>query len=145
MSVLIFTRKHVIQQEEWYAFYNRTTLHHNEEYSNIPLEGTNNAIKYSSSSSHPQMSMSNAVRILCEQPTRKKAIKRAHHNVNMEKTSTNFENKAVHDRITMFASSKLWGLFKASKNFNSLRISQNIWRVCRYDSALKVTSNNHIP
>ena len=69
--VLMFIRKHVIQQEELYGFYNWTDLSHNEEYSNAPLEETNNAIKHSSSSTHPQMSMSNAMRILCEQSTPK--------------------------------------------------------------------------
>ena len=67
----MFIRKHVIQQEEWYVFHNRSTLRHNEEYSNTLLEGTNNAIKHSSSSTHPQMSMSNVMRILCEQSTQK--------------------------------------------------------------------------
>ena len=71
MSVLMSISKHVFQQEEWYAFYNRTNICHNEEYSNTPLEGTNNAIKHSSSSTHPQMSMSNAMRILCQQSTQK--------------------------------------------------------------------------
>ena len=52
MSVLMFIRKHVIQQEEWYAFYNLTNICYNEEYSNTPLEGTNNAIKHSSKSTH---------------------------------------------------------------------------------------------
>ena len=69
MLVLMFIHKHVIQQDEWYVFYNRSTLRHNEEYSNALLEGTNNAIKHSSSSTHPQISMSNAMRILCEQST----------------------------------------------------------------------------
>ena len=116
MSVLMFIRKHVIQQEEWYAFYNHKDLHHNEEFSNTPLEGTNNAIKHSSSSTYPQMSMSNAMRILCEQSTPKMAIKRANHQVKMDKFSTNYESKPIHDRITLFASSKIWGLFKFSKN-----------------------------
>ena len=67
MSVLLFIRKHVIQQQEWYTFYYHCHICHNEEYSITPLEGTNNAIKHSSSSIHPQMSMSNAMRILCKQ------------------------------------------------------------------------------
>ena len=58
-SALMFIHKHVIQQEEWYAFYNRTNLHHNKENSNTVLEGMNNAIKHFSSSIHPQMCMSN--------------------------------------------------------------------------------------
>ena len=66
MSVLMFICKHAIQQEEWYVFYNCTNIGHNEEYSSTPLEGTNNAIKHSSSSTHHQMSMSNAMRILCK-------------------------------------------------------------------------------
>ena len=52
-SFLMFIHKHVIQQEEWYTFYNRTNLHHNKEYSSTPLEGMNNAIKHFSSSTHP--------------------------------------------------------------------------------------------
>ena len=145
MSVLMFIRKHITQQEEWYAFYNRSDLCHNEEYSNTPLEGTNSAIKHSSSSTHPQMSMSNAMRNLCEQSRQKMTIYRANHHVNMEKNSTNFETKPVHDRVTMFASSKIWGLFKASKNFKCLRISLDTWKVCRCSSAMNATSDKHIP
>ena len=145
MSVLMFICKHIIQQEEWYAFYNCTNIHHNEEYSNAPLEGTNNTIKHSSSSTHPQMSMGNAMRIICEQSTQKTAIKRDSHHINMEKSSTNYETKPVHDRVTMFASSKIWGLFRASKNFKCLRISYNTWKVCRYSTAMNVSCDRHIP
>ena len=145
MSVLMFICKHVIQQVEWYAFYNRKEIRRNEEYSNTPLEGTNNAIKHSSSSTHPQMSMSNAIRILCEQSTQKMAIKRAHHQVNMQKISTNFESKPMHDRITMFASSEILGLCKASKNFKCLRIQSNTWQVCRCSISYNTTHDRHIP
>ena len=68
--------------------------------------------------------MSNAIRILCEQSTQKMAIKRAHHQANIEKISTNFESKPIHDRITMFSSSKIWGLFKASRTSNALEFNQ---------------------
>ena len=40
MSVLMFIHEHVFRQEEWYAFYERGNLHHNEEYNKTPLEGT---------------------------------------------------------------------------------------------------------
>ena len=34
---------------------------------------------------------------------------------------------------------------KASKNFKSLRILDDIWRVCRYGNALIMTQDKHIP
>ena len=55
----------------------------------------------------------------------------------MEKNSTNFESKPVHGRVTMFASSKIWGLFKSSKNFKCNRISSDTWKVCRRNDAIK--------
>ena len=73
------------------------------------------------------------------------AIKRANHNKNMKKSSTNFDNKEVHDRITLFASSKLLGLFNASKNFKCLRRSDDTWRICRYGNALTMAPDRHIP
>ena len=54
------------------------------------------------------MSKGNAMEILCEQSTQKLTVKRAKHRVNMEKITSNFENKPVHDRMTMYDSSKLW-------------------------------------
>ena len=72
------------------------------------------------------------------------AIKRANHNKNMEKSSTNFDNKEVRDRITLFASSELLGLFNASKNFKCLRISDDTWQICRHENALTMTPDRHI-
>ena len=69
------------------------------------------------------MSMGNTMRIICEQFAQKMAFKRASHHVNMEKNSTNYETNPVHNRVTMFASSKIWGLYKASKNFKCIRTS----------------------
>ena len=76
MSVLMFVRKNIIQNEEWYAFYKHNDVQHNEEYSNTPLEGTNNTIKHSSSSTHSQMKIGSAIWILCEQSSQKIAIKK---------------------------------------------------------------------
>ena len=45
----------------------------------------------------------------------------------------------------MFASTKMWGLFKASKNFKCLRISFDTWKVCRCSNAMNVTYDEHIP
>ena len=129
--MLIFIRKHVMQQEEWYVFYNRRHLRHNEEYSNTPLEGTNNTIKHSASSTHPQLKLGNAMRILCEQSDQKMAIKHASHNVKTDKFSTHYENGPVHNNITLLASSKLWSLFQPSRNFKCLRIQEKVWKVCR--------------
>ena len=42
IPVLMFIHKHIIQQEEWYVFYNQSHLKYNKEYSNTTLEGTNN-------------------------------------------------------------------------------------------------------
>ncbi len=50
MSVLMIVRKYIIQNEEWYVFYKHKDVRNNEEYSITPLDGTNNAIKHSSSS-----------------------------------------------------------------------------------------------
>ena len=144
MSVLLFIRKHIIQQEEWYEFYNHKDIHHNEEYSNTLLEGTNNVIKHSSSSTHSQMSMSNAMRILCEQSTQKKAIKRAHHQENLENISTNFESKPIHDRITIFVLSKIWGLFKASKTSSALEVNQIHVKICRRSITYNSTHDRHL-
>ena len=40
---------------------------------------------------------------------------------------------------------KIWGLFKASKNFKCNRISSDTWKVCRHNDAINVTSDKHIP
>ena len=42
--IFIFIRKNIVQEEEWYVFYDRTYLLHNVQYSNTPLKGTDNAI-----------------------------------------------------------------------------------------------------
>ena len=85
------------------------------------------------------------MQILCEQSTQKVAIKRAKRHTKMEKTSTIFENKSVHDKVTVFTSSKLWSLFKSSANFKCVRILENTWKVCGPTVSLNVASNQHIP
>ena len=107
MNVLMFVRKHIIPYEEWYTFYKHKDVPYNEEYSNSPLEGTNNAIKHFSSSTHPQTKLSNSMQILCEKSSQKMAIKRANIHLHPEKTSTNYQSEPVHDRITPLASFKL--------------------------------------
>ena len=52
-NVAMFVRKHVLPHEKTFLNCLRKNIRHYGEYSNTPLEGTNNGLKHSSISTHP--------------------------------------------------------------------------------------------
>ena len=65
-NVTQFLMRYVFLWEKWFLFCYRKDICYYEEYSNNPLEGTNQSLKHSEKSTHPQLNLQNSFKVLNE-------------------------------------------------------------------------------
>ena len=127
-NVSMFVRKHVIPYEIFFIFCNRNNVRHYGEHSNTPLEGTNNALKHSSMSTHPGLSMDNSMVILSLLSD--KHVQKINGNVihqNRRECLNYLDN--VHNKLTSMASSMMANMMEIVTRYDTIRVGETEWRV----------------
>ena len=127
-NVSLFLRKYVVPYEKNFIYCNRKDVRHYGEYSNTPLEGTNNGLKHASIGTHPGLSMDNSMVILSLQSD--KHVKKINGNVIRQNTKEclNYTDK-IHNKLTSLASSMISNMMSLVSRYDTVRTGEKEWRV----------------
>ena len=127
-NVAMFVRKHVLLHEKYFLYCQRSQIRHYGEYSNTPLEGTNFALKHSSISTHPGLSMDSSMVILSLLSD--KHVQKVNSNVikQNKRQCMNYGNE-VHDKLTVRGSSMVSNLVSLTNRYKCIRVNAKEWKV----------------
>ena len=124
-NVSMFVRKHVILYD---FFCNRDEVRRYGEYSDTPLEGTNNGFKHSSISTHPGLFMDNYMVILSLLSD--KHVQQINGNVIRQnrRECLNYADIS-HNKLTGMASSMIANMIEIVPRYKTIRVGETEWRV----------------
>ena len=146
-NVTMFLRRNVFTWEKWFLYCHRTKIKHYGEYTNNPLEGTNNMLKHATIKVHPQLRLDNSFQILNDQSKKKihnirqKVIKNCM-KVNINKRTDEW---IIFSQLTNSAAEIVRNLMYMTSKYECIRVTHDSWKVTRRIETFKKIEERPIP